>query len=75
MIQLTKSAEKLLKEILTHRLSNGMCDSEYWRDRFELLSEADDVIIRSLFKELKDAGMISITWRRIFIQDGYKTIN
>ncbi len=64
MIQLTKSAEKLLQEILTHRLSNGMCDSEYWRDRFESLSEADDVIIRSLFKKLKDAGMISITWRR-----------
>lgn len=62
MIQLTKSAEKLLQEILAHRLSNGMCDSEYWRERFESLSEADDIILRSSFKALKDAGMISITW-------------
>lgn len=62
MIQLTKSAEKLLQEILAHRLSNGMCDSEYWRERFESLSEADDIILRSSFKALKDASMISITW-------------
>lgn len=62
MKQLTKNAEMLLKEILEHRLKNGNCDTEYWRKRFESLPSADDVILRSLFKELKEAGMISIGW-------------
>ena len=62
MKHLTKRAEALLKEILEHRLSNGNCDTEYWRERFESLSVADDALLRSLFKELKEADMISISW-------------
>ena len=41
MKYLTKRAEELLKEILEHRLSNGNCDTEYWKERFESLSVAD----------------------------------
>ena len=62
MKHLTKRAEELLKEILEHRFSNGNCDTEYWKERFESLSVADDALLRSLFKELKEAGMISISW-------------
>ena len=62
MKHLTKRAEDLLKEILGHRLSNGNCDTEYWRERFESLSVADDALLRSLFKELKEADMISTGW-------------
>ena len=62
MKQLTKRAEDLLKEILEHRLSNGSCDTEYWKERFNTLSAADDYLLRSLFKELKEANMISTSW-------------
>ena len=62
MKHLTKRAEDLLKEILEHRLSNGNCDTEYWRERFESLSVADDALLRSLFKELREADMISTSW-------------
>lgn len=62
MKHLSKRAEELLKEILEHRFSNGNCDTEYWRERFESLSVADDAVLRSLFKELKEADMISISW-------------
>lgn len=62
MKHLTKRAEDLLKEILEHRLSNGNCDTKYWRERFESLSVADDALLRSLFKELKEADMISTGW-------------
>ena len=62
MKHLTKRAEELLKEILEHRFSNGNCDTEYWKERFESLSVADDALLRSLFKELKEAGMISTSW-------------
>ena len=62
MKHLTKRAEELLKEILDHRLSNGNCDTEYWKERFESLSAADDALLRSLFKELKEADMISTSW-------------
>lgn len=62
MRKLTRRAEGLLKEILDHRLSDGSCDTEYWRKKFESLSVSDDAILRSLFKELKDAEMVSISW-------------
>lgn len=62
MKRLTKRAEDLLKEILEHRLSDGNCDTAYWRERFESLSVADDALLRSLFKELKEADMISTSW-------------
>lgn len=62
MKKLTKRAEELLAEILEHRNQNGICDSSYWEKRFSSLRTADDAIIRSLFKELKDAEMISVMW-------------
>ena len=58
MKHLTKRAEELLKEILEHRLSNGNCDTEYWKERFESLSVADDALLRSLFKELKTGEIV-----------------
>ncbi|SCY23976.1 hypothetical protein SAMN02910451_01882 [Butyrivibrio hungatei] len=62
MKQLTKKAEVLLEEILEHRLENGDCDTNYWKDRFEEYSVSEDAIIRSLFKELREAGMILVSW-------------
>ena len=62
MRQLTEAAEKLLREILNHRLENGNCDIPYWGKRFEEASAADDVLLRSLFKELQEADMISVRW-------------
>lgn len=62
MKKITKKAEELLKEILEHRNENGICDSQYWKDRFESLPLTEDAILRSLFKELKEADMISIRW-------------
>ena len=43
-------------------MSNGNCDTEYWKERFASLSVADDALLRSLFKGLKEANMISISW-------------
>ena len=62
MKRLTKAAEELLKEILDHRLSNGECDTKYWKDRFEQLSLSEDILLRSLFKELRISEMISVSW-------------
>ncbi len=62
MKQLTKKAEELLREILEHRLNNGNCDTDYWKERFDEYSVADDAIVRSLFKELREADMISVSW-------------
>ena len=59
---LSPNAEKLLKEILDNRLNNGNCDTNYWADRFEKLSFAESSQLRSTFKELSDAEMISILW-------------
>ena len=59
---LTPNAEKLLKEILDNRLDNGNCDTNYWANRFDNLSNAEDSQLRSTFKELSDAEMISILW-------------
>lgn len=36
--ELSPNAEKLLQEIIEHRLPNGCCDSEHWKKRFENLS-------------------------------------
>lgn len=62
MNQLSVKAEELLKEILEHRDDKGNCDSGYWKKRFELLSVAEDVILRSLFKELIETEMIFAKW-------------
>lgn len=60
--ELSPNAEKLLQEIIEHRLPNGCCDSEHWKKRFENLSFDEDARIRSLFKELREQEMISVQW-------------
>ena len=62
MRNLSKRAEMLLSEILEHRDENGNCDTNYWKNRFEGLSVAEDALLRSLFKELRENEMISIGW-------------
>ena len=58
MIKLSRRAEDLLQEILEHRDEKGNCSSDYWKDKFESLSASDDALLRSLFKELREADMI-----------------
>ena len=59
---LTPSTEKLLQEIIDNRFENGSCNTDYWEERFKNLSCAEDSQLRSTFKELSDAEMISICW-------------
>lgn len=59
---LTPNTEKLLKEILEHRLQNGLGDVHYWKKRFDGLHFADDLQLRSQFKQLSDAHMIQTQW-------------
>ena len=61
MGSLSKRAEDLLREVLEHRDFNGNCDTEYWKERFDNLSIADDALLRSLFKELREADIIIST--------------
>lgn len=60
--QLTPNAERLLQEILDHRLENGNCDINYWSRRFTGLSFADDSLLRSQFKVLSDYELIRTSW-------------
>ena len=62
MKRVSKRAEKLLREIIEHRNENGNCDTNYWKHRFEVLSASDNVLLRSLFKELREEGFISVGW-------------
>ena len=62
MSHLSKRAEELLAEILEHRDEKGNCDINYWDSRFEDLSVAEDALLRSLFKELRENEMISTAW-------------
>lgn len=62
MSKLSKAAEKLLKEIIDHRYDNGNCDVQYWKVKFDELSMSEDIIMRSSFKELREANMISVLW-------------
>ena len=52
----------MLREIIEHRNENGNCDTNYWKHRFEVLSASDNVLLRSLFKELREEGFISVGW-------------
>ena len=62
MISLSPNTEKLLQDILDHRLDNGFCDVNYWAKRFEGLNFADDALLRNQFKQLEDAEMITTQW-------------
>ena len=65
MNKLTKNAEKLLREIISHRDEKGVCDSEYWKKQLEPLPIAEVALIHSIFDELADAKMISYLWADI----------
>lgn len=59
---LSSNAEKLLAEILEHKLENGSCDIDYWESRFSVLNDEEDTRLRSLFRELCEEGMIDTSW-------------
>ena len=61
-IRLTTNAESVLQEIMDNRLPNGSCNDDYWAKRFEGLEYAEDTQLRSIFKELSDAEMITCNW-------------
>lgn len=60
--ELTPNAEKLLQEIIDHRNEKGNCDSNYWQERFNSIDFSEEMRLRSLFGELKEAKMISVQW-------------
>lgn len=62
MEYLSKPAENILKEIIEHRYENGNCDTSYWQKKFESLSQSDDALIRSYFKELREYDAIKVGW-------------
>lgn len=62
MVKLSSESVKLLREIIEHRDENGNCNSQYWKDRFEKLSVSEDALLRSSFKELREAEMVSVNW-------------
>ena len=71
-IVISDEAESLLKEIVDNENA-----SDYWKDRFENLSNRDDTILRVCFKELKESGLIHVQWgdnypyRIQILKDGY----
>ena len=54
---LSDEAENVLKEIIDNEQA-----SNYWESRFNNLSSRDDAILRGCFKELRESGMISVSW-------------
>lgn len=60
--ELSPNAEKLLQEILDHRLENNIPDPDYWQMRFSDLSFAEDERLRSLFAELEEYDIINTHW-------------
>lgn len=71
-MNISNEAQELLKEIIDN-IQNG----DYWRERFEGISKRDDIILRGCFKELKEAGMISVQYADNYpyvievLKDGY----
>ncbi|MGT2753452.1 toll/interleukin-1 receptor domain-containing protein [Streptococcus ovis] len=57
MMAVSLEAEQVLKDIIDNEDTDN-----YWRNRFEKLNRKDDTILRGCFKELKEAGLISVTW-------------
>ena len=52
--RVSKEAEEVLMEILEHEH-----DSNYWKIRFDSLSNRDDIVLRGCFKELSEDGLIN----------------
>lgn len=54
---ISNKAFSVLEEILENESK-----SNYWKDKFNNLSTREDAILRGCFKELKDAGLVNVTW-------------
>lgn len=59
--KISPQAERLLREIIETKNSN-INECEYWMGRFSGLSIDADLILRGLFKELKDSDLIQTIW-------------
>ena len=57
MVKLTPEAHQVLDEII-----NNETVPDYWKHRFENLSNREDSILCGCFKELSEANMISTMW-------------
>ncbi len=70
--RVSKEAENVLMEILEHEQ-----DSDYWKIRFDRLSNRDDIVLRGCFKELRECGLINAEYadnypyRITILKDGY----
>ena len=70
--RVSKEAEDVLMEILEHEH-----DSDYWKIRFDKLSDHDDIVLRGCFKELREGGLINAEYADNYpylitiLKDGY----
>lgn len=70
--RVSKEAEEVLMEILEHEH-----DSDYWKIRFDSLSNRDDIVLRGCFKELRESELIHVEYADdypyliIILKDGY----
>jgi len=59
--EVSPQAENLLEDIIELK-NKKLNESEYWNDRFDNLDFDEEVIFRSLFKELRESDLINVTW-------------
>lgn len=59
--ELSPDGEKLLQEILALQAGKEKND-DHWNARFDSLSCAEDDLLRSVFKELRENGYINVQW-------------
>lgn len=70
--RVSKEAENVLMEILEHEH-----DDDYWKIRFDGLSNRDDIVLRGCFKELREGGLINVEYADNYpylitiLKDGY----
>lgn len=55
--ELTDEAYELLVDILKHEN-----EEDYWKNRFDGVSNREDAILRGCFKELREKNMVSVNW-------------
>jgi len=71
-IKVSDEAKEVLDEIINHEE-----ETDYWKIRFEDLSQKDDTILRGYFRELNDAQLIKTNWADNYpyliqvLKDGY----
>ena len=56
-VELSNEAQDLLGEIFLHENKES-----YWKNRFESLSEKEDMMLRGCFEELEDDKFIKVLW-------------